>query len=225
MKTDESMILRIESKETAGNSYLIIENGAALLIDVTDADRIAALLNSHNWKPERILLTHEHVDHISGLEQLRSYYGTPVTASAACSRRICDPQTNLSKVYDLLAYSITGTICSCRHMPFSCRPCETVFEKQLNLLWRGHSFQLDLCPGHSPGSAIIQMDHTYAFTGDYLMPDLRDDFSLPGASTDAYETLTLPWIRQNLRAGMMIFPGHGDPYVYCGQPAAQKTDA
>ena len=209
------MIIRLESEETTSNSYLVIEDSAALLIDVSDADKISRLFAAHNWTLEKILLTHEHVDHIIGLEQIRSLADTPVTACTACSNRIGIPKQNLSTIYDLLVYAYTGTICKNRHDPFSCRPCETTFQNHLAISWHTHTFQLNHCPGHSPGSTLIFMDDDCVFTGDYLLPDMPVNLSLSGGSEEDYKTHTLPLLETRLHSGMMIFPGHGKPYAFC----------
>ena len=208
------MIIHLCSNETTSNSYLIAEGTSALLIDAGDAEKARKLLLSHSWTLDMILLTHEHVDHISGLEEIRSMTGAPVVSSDICSYRIGDARGNLSPVYDLLAYSYTGNVCKDRHDPFICRPCEVVFQTQTDLRWQGHVFHMQLCPGHSPGSSTILMDNRFLFTGDYFLPDMPVNLDLPGSSKTDYLQKTEPWFGKILHPGMTLFPGHGSPYMY-----------
>ena len=214
------MIIRLDSEETTCNSYLVIEDSAVLLIDVSDTDKIRRLITAHNWTLEKILLTHEHVDHIVGLEQIRSLTDAPVISCTACSSRIGIPKQNLSTFYDLLVYAYTGTICKNRHDSFSCRPCEVTFQDHLTISWHKHIFRLYRCPGHSPGSTLICMDDDCAFTGDYLLPDMPVNLSLSGGNEEDYKNHTLPVLENCLHSGMMIFPGHGKPYTFCAEKTA-----
>ncbi len=224
MNTAAPLIIRIASEETSANSYLLAEENAVLLIDVTEPGKILHLLEKYHWQPEEILLTHEHVDHICGLNALRTAFpGVRVTASAACSSRIGDHRANLSAIYVMLVHAYTGIICPDRHDPFECAPCENTFDETADMIWRGHTLQLKRCPGHSPGSAVILLDHTYLFSGDYLLPEDKINLTLPEGAPDEYAASTQPWLRQTVSAGMLIFPGHGEPYVYSG--AANLAEA
>ena len=209
------MTIQLSSEQTTANSYLIIEDGFALLIDVTDSQKISRLLDAEGWVPELIILTHEHVDHICGLEDIRTSYSVPVIASSSCNNGIQNSRTNLSAVYDMLIYAYSSAVPESRHDPFCCRPCEITFDNEFFLQWRTHRLLLHSCPGHSPGSSIIIMDHSSLFTGDYLLPGTPPVLDLPGGNADIFQTSTLPWLRDFLNPGCLIFPGHGDTYVFC----------
>ena len=56
---------------TESNCYLLGENGRAVVIDPNHPRGPLELLERLGWKPELILLTHEHCDHMAGLEALR----------------------------------------------------------------------------------------------------------------------------------------------------------
>lgn len=71
---------------SSGNCIYVGSDNAHLLVDVgISAKRIVEGLTSLEIKPEEltgILLTHEHVDHISGLGVMCRKYGIPIYASA-----------------------------------------------------------------------------------------------------------------------------------------------
>ncbi|MFQ7453449.1 MAG: MBL fold metallo-hydrolase [Flavonifractor plautii] len=50
------------------NCYLLGEAGRAVVIDPNDPRGPLERLEALGWTPERILLTHEHCDHMAGLE-------------------------------------------------------------------------------------------------------------------------------------------------------------
>lgn len=54
------------------NCYLLGEAGRAVVIDPNDPRGPLERLEALGWTPERILLTHEHCDHMAGLEALRN---------------------------------------------------------------------------------------------------------------------------------------------------------
>lgn len=57
------------------------ETGALLIVDPADeAGRIIAKVDAMGAKPEAVLLTHGHFDHIGAAQELREHYGIPVCA-------------------------------------------------------------------------------------------------------------------------------------------------
>jgi hydroxyacylglutathione hydrolase len=77
-------VISQRSDEWVSNSYLVVdtETGHAGFIDCGDpVDHLLAVIGSEGLVLERVLLTHHHGDHISGLGHiLEAYPGTPVHA-------------------------------------------------------------------------------------------------------------------------------------------------
>ena len=84
----EFKIERVVDAQTTGNCYILIEDGSALIIDPNQFEQIEEVLKKNQATPEMVLLTHEHGDHISGLNALREHYRFQTIASLPCSQRI-----------------------------------------------------------------------------------------------------------------------------------------
>jgi phosphoribosyl 1,2-cyclic phosphodiesterase len=85
---------------SSGNSALVIAEGQALLIDAgISARRLSAGLKARNVFPgalKGVILTHEHDDHIKGIELICKKLDAPLVANhatiAACSERMELPE-------------------------------------------------------------------------------------------------------------------------------------
>ena len=87
------------------NCYLLGEAGRAVVIDPNDPRGPLERLEALGWTPERILLTHEHCDHMAGLEALRNRWpGVRVAAISAAVRYLHAPASvgSLSDFEDML---------------------------------------------------------------------------------------------------------------------------
>ncbi len=207
------MIITVKSEVTGSNCYIIEEKKKVLIVDPNDAQRIENLIETWGFCPEKILLTHEHFDHIEGVEAIRKRYQIPVLATRACSAGIQDVRRNLSSIYDLFLFYQTGRQQPRCHDAFVCDPAEDVFDEEHTFFWQGHTFLLCRLPGHSPGSCVIFMDENFLFTGDYLIRDTPVITRFYGGDASVYETKTKPYL-EGLSSGLCLYPGHGQPYIY-----------
>ena len=81
------------------NCYLIYNDRTKAGAIVDPADNAAYILNKCNElgiKPEAVLLTHGHCDHISAVPDVRRAFHVPVYAGAAEEPLFLDPGKNLS---------------------------------------------------------------------------------------------------------------------------------
>ncbi|MDO4176564.1 MAG: MBL fold metallo-hydrolase [Bacillota bacterium] len=199
------------------NSFVIEENRHVIIIDPAEAEPIAKAIDDCSWTPDYILLTHEHFDHISGLEELRNRYKVPVIASELSSERIQDMRENLSRIADILQYYKTGVAPETRTQPFVCEAADITFDEEYELDWQGHKFSFRRAPGHSPGSTIISLDDHSVFTGDYMFFDAEETLRLKGGSEEEYNAKARP-ILDALPADCHIYPGHGKDYLKGQKP-------
>lgn len=81
--------------------YVIIDSTCALIIDPNRREDALDLLNVNRVTDVTVFLTHEHFDHISGVNLLREHFPTHVICSGAAAVRITDPNKNLAKYWEV----------------------------------------------------------------------------------------------------------------------------
>lgn len=203
---------------TQSNCYLIEEGGAVIVIDPNDYTIVGKALEEQSLTPELVLLTHEHCDHIRGLEELRDNCPVKVMCSSRCSMGITDITKNMSRMMEVyLLYRIQKEIV---YPPFTCRPADFTYDAVYSFTWRGHTFECTPLPGHSGGSSCFRMDGGSLFTGDYLIQGEQVITRLPGGCEQEYEEKARPWLAM-LEEGLMIYPGHDVNYVLTGEMKKQ----
>ena len=180
-----------------------------LIID--PADYAAVLEKCRNAATVTLLLTHEHFDHISGLNRIRDLCASScrVIAGATCSERIQDMKANLSAYADVLA-ELGGKQIPENWSPFCCKAADITFENQYASHWMGHAVELFSTPGHSAGSCCIVVDDLL-FVGDTVLENnLMVKF--PGSSKKLYRSVTAPLLEKWLLGNRVscVYPGHGD---------------
>ena len=202
-------VVRFVSGFLDTNTYLLEEDGHLLIID--PSDQAAVLERCRGAATVTVLLTHEHFDHISGLNRLRDLCASScrVIAGATCSERIQDTKANLSAYADVLA-ELGGKQIPKHWSPFSCKVADITFENQYAFRWRGHVVELFSTPGHSAGSCCIVLDDML-FVGDTVLENnLMVKF--PGSSKKLYRSVTAPLLEKWLLRNRIscVYPGHGD---------------
>ena len=85
-------IRRYVSGLLSSNMYVLGEGDHALIIDPFEDTAPAQGLTV-----DTIILTHEHYDHISGVELWKACTGAPVLCSRACAENIQSPKMNLAR--------------------------------------------------------------------------------------------------------------------------------
>ena len=203
-------IRRYESDLLSSNMYLIVEDKHAIVIDpFRDISPAAGLTIDF------ILLTHEHYDHISGVNLWKEKTSAPVLCSTACAENITNPKKNLASIFrafcELQTWIKLDKIPSADVKYFCCADITFSDEKQTE--WYGHKFDLFEIPGHSRGSIGILVDNRYFFSGDSLMQDLEIELRLPGGSKRLWEQIGKNRIAQ-LPDPIRVYPGHFAPFDY-----------
>lgn len=204
-------LIRWTQAQTESCCYLLGEEGRAVVVDPNDPAGPQRLLEERGWTPELILLTHEHCDHMAGLEAMRSRWPQAKTVtSAACSVGLQSTRLNMTAMMEV--YLTFRGKPGISYPPFVCRPADMTYDAPREFRWRGHRLRCVPLPGHTPGSAGIFFDDDLFFSGDYLIPGEKVILRLPGGSKEDYLAHTKPFL-DGLPAGLKICPGHGEPFT------------
>lgn len=203
-------IRRYESELLSSNMYVVSEDGHAIVIDPSKDVSVSTGLTV-----DEIILTHEHYDHISGVNAWKEAVDAPVLCSRACGKNIQDPRKNLSRYFR--DFCELQTWIEIVEIPpydpdYSCSADE-VFDDALSFDWQGHRWDLFELPGHSPGSIGILLDRQFFFSGDSLLENSEISLRFPGGSRKKWESAGLPRLN-SLAQGIRVYPGHFGDFIY-----------
>ena len=203
-------IRKYESGLLSSNMYVIVEGIHAIVIDPFE-DTFSA----QELQIDYILLTHEHYDHISGVNTWKEATGAPVFCSKACAKNIQSPQKNLANHFkefcELQTWMKLDEI-PASNSTYSCSADET-FENEIWLQWQGHELELFEIPGHSQGSIGILLDSKDFFSGDSLIKNSEIELRMPGGSRKKWEEIGKNKI-EGIPEGTRIWPGHFESFVW-----------
>jgi glyoxylase-like metal-dependent hydrolase (beta-lactamase superfamily II) len=196
--------------------YVLIFGDEALVVDPNENDDAFELLTVRCIRRVRIILTHEHFDHISGVNAFREKFPCSVLCSQACAIQIPFPAKNLSRHFNALYYEKPENLqesAALSSREYSCEADET-FTRTMEIAQHGHMLRLFETPGHSKGSICVMLDNQCIFTGDSLIPGMSVVTKLPGGSSHDYQTYTRPFL-DALSPEIWIMPGHFNPGILC----------
>ena len=115
---------------TESNIYIIIEENynKAIVIDIGNYDKTKEIIIQNNIIVEKLILTHEHYDHIAGLNQLRKDYNFEVIASSKCNKGIQDCILNKSRNFGVYLYFL-GKEYKNKVGEYVCKEANIVFDE------------------------------------------------------------------------------------------------
>ena len=137
-----------------------------------DLDRIQAAIAEVGMQPEKILLTHGHIDHAGGAAELRERLGgVPVEGPHEAERPLLDALEQQGQAYGMEARAV--------------RPDRWLADGD-TVSVAGHTFEVLHCPGHSPGSVVlVNRPQRFALMGDVLFQGSIGRTDLPMGSHEA----------------------------------------
>lgn len=198
---------------TESNCYIFTSHNRALLIDPNNSDLIIPYLKEKELILETIVLTHEHCDHIGGLNTLRSSGNVQVIASKPCSDGIQSTKINMTRMMESYLYFKSNGKLRVSYPRFTCQPADRSFSGTNYMFsWHNFTFHCLLVPGHTPGSTCITVNGTMLFSGDYFIPGEDVITRLPGGDEQAYEQIGKQLLRE-LPTPIWTYPGHGLPFI------------
>lgn len=211
MKKNE--IKRYKSSLLSSNMYIISIEKQAIIIDPHISEEALKYIKNNLLKIDYIILTHEHYDHISGVNWLKDKFNCKVICNKECAEAIKWPNLNSSKYFDILMELLPKEIEIDEAMkvePYSCF-ADITFEENKSIKWKGHKIDLISTPGHSKGSICIVIDDKYLFSGDSLLKDYPTVTRLKGGSLKDYKEKTINFLK-SLSHKMLVYPGHFESF-------------
>ncbi|MCM1040530.1 MAG: MBL fold metallo-hydrolase [Ruminococcus sp.] len=188
--------------------YMVKEDNEIFIVDPCIDDEL--LQDAEGAERAIIFLTHEHYDHISGVNWLKEHFSCSVYAGSVCAERVKSEKENLSSRFPfifLLDKEKYDYVRSHFSLPYTCE-VEKSFLGKGELTWKGHLIELYEVGGHSPGSSLIMFDKKFLFGGDNVLDNGRELWGTDGSS-ECYRRDVLP-VLQKLDPQMIVLPGHGE---------------
>lgn len=175
------------------NCYLVtnLETNACFIVDPGDeAQRI--IQKAGERKPEAVVLTHGHFDHIGAVDEICAHYGIPCYLHEADAPKLLDPAGNVSAMFG---------------MPLIQRTKPVTLQGGESIAIAGIELQILHTPGHSEGSICLRLpENQGVITGDTLFANGygRTDFA-DGDMGKLWQSLRM---LMRLTPKMITYPGH-----------------
>jgi len=193
---------RYISSYHASNAFVIeIHDKEVVIIDPGDPETKSLITNliSQSKIINSIFVTHEHADHCAGLNNLYDFQPFELFCSLACAQNIAKSKQNFSFYIDIIpAFEVN-------------LPSVTVADGEVKSV-AGVDFKFVETPGHSPGSVCIFTNNS-VFTGDTLLNNTKTPLTFPHSNRKQYAE-SIEKLKTLIQPGMMIYPGHGDPFIF-----------
>jgi len=192
----------IENKPISSNCHVFYDTGSnhCIIVDPgsEDGSYIDGFLLKKELKPDYIILTHEHFDHIWGCSFFVDKYNTPIVCSKNCAEAIVDGRTNLSLFFD-------------NKKAFACPQASIIVEENnFELVWNSHRLSFYPALGHSIGGIVFSLGY-YLVTGDTLIKDIKTVTKLKcGSKEKLRESISL--IESFKGRGLLVCAGHGESF-------------
>jgi hydroxyacylglutathione hydrolase len=162
-----------------------------------DLDRIEDAIRQAGVKIEKILLTHGHIDHAGGAQDLAKRLGVKVVGPAIADKPVLDNIPNRAAQFGMAdAKAVTP---------------DQWLKDDDDVQVGGLTFRIIEAPGHSPGSVVFfNAANKFALMGDVLFQNSVGRTDVPGGS---HEQLIRSIREKILPLGdeVQFLPGHGNP--------------
>lgn len=199
------LIKKITNKPIDSNCFVICfpkNSNSCIIVDpgTEDCSELIKFINRKNLIPGYLILTHEHFDHIWGVNKLKKLYECKVICSKSCSEKIINRKKNMSVFYDQVGFELNNA--------------ELVIE-DINycLKWNGLNISFIKTPGHTDSSICFYIDNNL-FTGDTIIKGLKTVVKLPtGNKEDLFETIE-KLKKQFINKQIIIHAGHGESFNF-----------
>jgi hydroxyacylglutathione hydrolase len=180
------------------NCYIIYdETLSCLIVDPGEnPKKLSAVIEQLELKPEAVLLTHAHFDHIGAVDRIRDKYGIKVYIHEKEKDWLTDPALNGSRHFML-------------NEPIKARAADHLLKNEGEMSIGNFTFDIFETPGHSPGSVSFYFPMAnFVVAGDALFQGSIGRTDLPGGNHNQLiksihdKLLVLPEETE-------VLPGHG----------------
>jgi len=170
---------------------------AAVLDPGGDVDRVLEAIKTTGVTPRQILLTHGHIDHAGGADELAERLGGPIVGPGEDDKFLLDSLAEVGR-----GYGMEGVR--------NCRPSRFLKHGE-EVMVGGLGFEVRACPGHTPGHVVFFMsEHRFALVGDVIFHGSVGRTDLPRGD---HATLLRSIHEQIIPMGddVAFLCGHGPP--------------
>ena len=180
------------------NAYFYIneKNNHCFLIDPgAEGKKLLDIAEKNNWIIDKILITHGHMDHIGGIDEIRDYINVPVYAFS--DKYLLSPHYNLSKYCD---------------GKFVVENAKILNDGEIITLNDSNDFYLKVIhtPGHTEDSVIfLNEEENIAFVGDTIFKGSIGNPNYPGGDIQILEQSIINKIFK-LDEKTRLYSGHSD---------------
>ncbi|MDR1952185.1 MAG: MBL fold metallo-hydrolase [Elusimicrobiota bacterium] len=175
------------------NCYLIYDSDtkAALIVDPgQDGDKVIEAVNSLGLKPEMLVNTHGHFDHIFDDDKIRKKFNIPLAVYKDEAYMLADPNKNASAFFE---------------EPVSITNPEILLEDNQIVKLSFTEFKVIHTPGHTKGGICLLFDK-FLITGDTLF---KGEVGRTDLEDGSYQTLMQSLEKlKSLDPSLIIYPGH-----------------
>lgn len=170
-------------------------DGSMLLVDpAASPDRIVGQIRKMGGKPEAILLTHGHYDHMLAAAEIRDRFGIPVYAHEEEQEVLRDAQKNLSALWST-AYTMEAD--------------KTVREGDI-LSMAGLEIRVLHTPGHTKGSVCYYLpEQKVLLSGDTLFCESYGRYDFP-TSSGRELAASVKRLLAEVPEDVIVCPGHNE---------------
>ncbi|MBX9925697.1 MAG: MBL fold metallo-hydrolase [Hyphomicrobiaceae bacterium] len=135
-----------------------------------DIDRIMTAIDQVGLMPEKILLTHGHIDHAGGAAELRAKLKVPIEGPHLADKFLLDHLEEQGEAYGFPARNVI--------------PDRWLSDGDTVAIGE-HIFEILHCPGHSPGSVVFKSPtQKFLIMGDVLFQGSIGRSDLPQGDHD-----------------------------------------
>jgi hydroxyacylglutathione hydrolase len=192
------IVVKFTNEILSSNSYIIHSNDdtCVWLVDPGESKQLLKWVEENDKKVKGILLTHSHIDHIYGVNDICEKFDTTIYASNLAYEGLNSAKTNGS-YYMGMPYIVNY---DCINFVKD--------ESEIELFKNNTSAKVISTPGHNNDCISFYVDN-YLFTGDALIPNAKvHTKSKKGDKLIAIESIHK--IVHTFPGKTIICPGHGE---------------